>query len=205
MRQDDGVVVGVDHAAVGRDALRHLMGVVRRRQAGADVEELADAGLGGQVTDGPAEERAVGPHVGRDPRPDGNDLLGGFPVGGEIVLAAQPVVVDPGRVGHAGVDPARHVLGHRAAWLLLCHRCASSPPHGWPARRAQVHPDRAHPGLDAHLAQHGAHPLLNGRRRHSPGSGRPLIGLAPRAAGQRAVLPDGEAEPGCTMTCPGAR
>src|ERR1022692_1194142 len=28
----------------------------------------------------------------------------GFPVGGEVVLAAEPVVIDPGRVRHAGVN-----------------------------------------------------------------------------------------------------
>jgi hypothetical protein len=33
-----------------------------------------------------------------------SSLLGRLPVGGEVVLAAQPVVVDPGRVGMPGIE-----------------------------------------------------------------------------------------------------
>ena len=68
--------------------LRDLVGIVRRRDAGADVEELPDADLGGQVPDGPAEELPVGPDVADDRRPDGDDRLRGPLVGGEVVLAA---------------------------------------------------------------------------------------------------------------------
>jgi len=90
--------------------------VVLRGDAGADVEELADARLCGQETHGPAEEGAVragdGPGVGldRDHRP------GGILVGPEIVITAQPPVVDPGAVGLAGVDARRHPA------RLHCHR-----------------------------------------------------------------------------------
>jgi hypothetical protein len=52
-------VVGVDDAALGRDRLGHLVGVVRRRDAGADVEELADAGLAGQIADERARKARV--------------------------------------------------------------------------------------------------------------------------------------------------
>jgi hypothetical protein len=41
----DRVVVDVDHAGARRDGLRDLVGVVRGRDAGADVEELPDPGL----------------------------------------------------------------------------------------------------------------------------------------------------------------
>jgi hypothetical protein len=37
--------------------------VARGRDAGADVEELADSRFPGQVADGPPEERPVGPRV----------------------------------------------------------------------------------------------------------------------------------------------
>jgi len=45
--QDHRIVVHVDHVGLRRDRLGDLVGVVRGRDAGADVEELPDAGLGG--------------------------------------------------------------------------------------------------------------------------------------------------------------
>jgi hypothetical protein len=57
------VVIHVDDAGLGRGALRHLVGVVAAGQAGADVEELADARLGGQVVDRAAEEGTVGDYL----------------------------------------------------------------------------------------------------------------------------------------------
>jgi hypothetical protein len=83
------------------------MGVVLGRDAGADVQELAQPGLVGQVAHGAAEELPVGADAGDDERVVGDRGLGGLPVGGEVVLAAQPVVVDAGRVGHVGVERGR--------------------------------------------------------------------------------------------------
>ena len=60
VNQHQRIVVDVDDPGSGRDPLGHLVGVVRGRQTGADVEELADARLAGQVPDGPAEEGTVG-------------------------------------------------------------------------------------------------------------------------------------------------
>ena len=60
--EDQRVVVDVDDPGVGGDPLGDLVGVVRGGQAGADVEELPDAGLAGQVAHGAAEE---GPRVAR--------------------------------------------------------------------------------------------------------------------------------------------
>ena len=51
MDQHDGVVVDIDDAALWRHRLGDLVGVVGRGQAGADVEELADARLAGQILD----------------------------------------------------------------------------------------------------------------------------------------------------------
>jgi len=45
VQQDDGVVVDVDDPAVWSLALGDLVGVVGGRDAGSDVEELADACL----------------------------------------------------------------------------------------------------------------------------------------------------------------
>ena len=51
--------VDVDHAGGRHDRLRDLVHVVRGRQPGADVEELPDARLPGQVDDGAAKECPV--------------------------------------------------------------------------------------------------------------------------------------------------
>ena len=101
--QHDRVVVDVDDPAVRRDALRDLVGVVGGGDPGADVQELPDSGLPGQEADRAGEERAVGAHRVHQVRVGLQGLLAEFPVGGEIVLPAQPVVVHPGDVRHAGV------------------------------------------------------------------------------------------------------
>jgi hypothetical protein len=109
MGQHQGVVVGVHNLAVGGYLLGDLVGVDQRGQARPDVEELADTGLGGQVPHHPGQKRAVRPRAG--------DHLGAFPhyllrcdaVGGEVVLPAEPVPVDPGRVRHAGVQAAGRI------------------------------------------------------------------------------------------------
>ncbi|GAA4731899.1 hypothetical protein Prum_069770 [Phytohabitans rumicis] len=50
------------------------------------------------------------------------DLVADFPVGGEVVLAAQPVVPDPGAMWDGGIEPGRQVrapgaTGHRVPQL----------------------------------------------------------------------------------------
>jgi hypothetical protein len=92
------VVVDVDDPALRRRVLGDLVGVVRRREAGPDIQELPHAHVERQVADRPAEKSAV---RARGLAQHGISLqhkLGGFAVGGEIVLAAQPVVVNPRRV-----------------------------------------------------------------------------------------------------------
>ena len=61
MGEHDRVVVHVHDPGLRRDRLGDLVGVARRRDAGADVQELADPRVGGQVADGAAEERPVRP------------------------------------------------------------------------------------------------------------------------------------------------
>jgi len=104
VREHDGVVVDVDHAAVGRLRLRDLVRVVRARYSGADVEELPDAGLFDQVLDRAGEECPVGAHRGDQIGVRLDRRVAGRAVGRVVVLAAKPVVVDPGDVGDAGVE-----------------------------------------------------------------------------------------------------
>src|SRR5438132_842166 len=84
-------------------ALDHFVQVGRGGQAGADVQELADALAGGEVVDHPGHEVAVGPHRGRQVGPHPGDVGGRLPVRGEVVLTAQQVVVDPGGVRDIGL------------------------------------------------------------------------------------------------------
>ncbi len=80
-------------------------------QPGADVQELPDAHLGDQVADGPAEKLTLGPHADQDVGERGDDLLGRLPGHGEVVLAAEPAVVDPGDVRDGGVEAQIMRLG----------------------------------------------------------------------------------------------
>ena len=129
MREDDRVVVDVDDPGLGCDRLRHLVEVARRRDAGAEVEELPDPGVGGEVADGAAEERPVRPRAEGQVRPGLERRVGGGPVGGVIVLAAEQVVIHPGVVRDAGVErqgPGRAVTrcrrlvgGHLTAFPVM--------------------------------------------------------------------------------------
>jgi hypothetical protein len=65
VQQHDGVVVGVHDPRVRGGLLRHLMGVAGHRQPGADIEELPDAALAGQVPHDPGQESPVRPSCGR--------------------------------------------------------------------------------------------------------------------------------------------
>ena len=59
--ENPAVLEGLNEAVRPGDALRHLVGVVGRRQAGADVQELADPGLGREEADRAAGELAGHP------------------------------------------------------------------------------------------------------------------------------------------------
>jgi hypothetical protein len=102
--QHDRVVVDVDHAGGGLDLLGDLVHVLRGGQAGTDVEQLPDARLADQVADHAPEDVPLGAHAHlyRGQRRD--HLLGDGAVGGEVVLAAEKVVVDPGDVRLRGVE-----------------------------------------------------------------------------------------------------
>jgi hypothetical protein len=61
--QHDWVVVDVDRPGVGREPLGHGVDVVVGGDAGADVEELPDANLAGEIPHRPLEEPPVRLHV----------------------------------------------------------------------------------------------------------------------------------------------
>jgi hypothetical protein len=102
--QDHRVVIEVDHAGGRVDAVGDLVHVLRGGQARGDVEQLPEAGLADQVADHAAEQVALGAHAHLDGGQLGDDLIGDGPVGGEVVLAAEQVVVHPGDVRARGVE-----------------------------------------------------------------------------------------------------
>jgi hypothetical protein len=104
VQQHHRIVVGVDDPRLGSHPLGHLVGVVRGRQPGTDVQELADARLAGQVADRPAQKGPVRPGLGHDARQHRGHLVARLPVDGEVILAAEPVVPDPGRMGHRRIQ-----------------------------------------------------------------------------------------------------
>jgi hypothetical protein len=124
VRQHDRVVVDVDDAGFGRNRLSDLMGVVLRRQPGTDIKELPDPGLLREVAHRGGEKRPVRPNAGQDVRVDLERGLCGLPVGGEVILAAQPVVLDTRRVCHADIDLRDGVVLAPSA-TTLCHHLPS--------------------------------------------------------------------------------
>jgi hypothetical protein len=89
------VVVGVRDLGVRVHRLRDLVDMAADRQAGADIEELADARLAGQVPDGPGQEVPVIPRCSRRAGQGRRERLRGFPVHRVVVLPAEVVVVNP--------------------------------------------------------------------------------------------------------------
>src|ERR1700691_2237138 len=104
MGEDNGVVVDVDDAAAGPDLLGDFVGAAGGGYAGTDVEELRQPGLVGQEPDRASEEGPILACRGGRRGVDRRQRVCVGPVGGEVILAAQPVVVDPGMVRDAGVE-----------------------------------------------------------------------------------------------------
>jgi hypothetical protein len=67
-------------------------------QPGPDVEELPYPAFGREESHGPCQERPVGPHVRDDPRVGLDRPFSRLTVRREVVLPAQPVVVDARRM-----------------------------------------------------------------------------------------------------------
>jgi hypothetical protein len=110
VREHERVVVDVHDAGRRRGFLGDLVDVVRGGQPGTDVEELPDAGFGGQVPDGAAEECPVLSRRDPDERRVPQHLRRRLPVGREVILAADEVVVHPGGMGPGRVDLGRRFL-----------------------------------------------------------------------------------------------
>ncbi len=112
MHEDGGVGVGVDDAGVGGVPLGDLVGVLGGGQSAADVEELPDADVAGEVAHRAAEELAGGHRDAGDARVLLAQRVAEFLVHGVPVLTPEPVVPEARRVRHGRVDFERNgVLG----------------------------------------------------------------------------------------------
>ncbi|GFJ77498.1 hypothetical protein Phou_016780 [Phytohabitans houttuyneae] len=112
MDHHHGIVVHVDDSGAGGGRLGEFVDVGGGGKPGADVEVLVDSGVRGQVGDGPVHEASVFLGGGADVWEGFGDLVGGFAVGGDVVFAAEPVVVAAGRVRPGGVDRLVTAAGH---------------------------------------------------------------------------------------------
>jgi hypothetical protein len=72
--------------------------------AGADVDDLPDTGLGGEIPYRPLQESAVLPGYGPDFGQYPQDRRRRFPVDHVVVFAAEVVVIHAGRVWPACID-----------------------------------------------------------------------------------------------------
>ena len=102
MGNDDRIVVDVGNPGVRCDFLGNLVDIAHCRQPGTDVEELPDAGLGGQephsAEGSPGSPADIG-GISQDRQYFQRQLA----VGSEIVLPADEEVIDPRRVRHGYV------------------------------------------------------------------------------------------------------
>jgi hypothetical protein len=94
VREDDRVVVDVNDPAFRRHLLGDLVRIVRGRDAGADVEKLADSRIFSQIAHCTGQKGTIGANRENDIWIGLDRLLTGHPVGGEIVLPAKPVIIN---------------------------------------------------------------------------------------------------------------
>jgi hypothetical protein len=106
VHEDHRVVVRVDHACLTAVLPGDFMHVRAARQATANVEKLTDPGVA-QESGCPRKELAVTTHGVQNLRHRPHHFLRGAPVSREVVLAAQAVVIDPGRVRDVCADIRR--------------------------------------------------------------------------------------------------
>jgi hypothetical protein len=80
------------------EALGGFMDVADRGDTGTDVEELIEA-LRHEEVDGALEKGAIGAGDQGRVGLEGDDLLGGTAINGQVVIAAEVVIVHAGRAG----------------------------------------------------------------------------------------------------------
>src|ERR1019366_6443573 len=151
VRDRDRVDLDVGNPGTRIGLMGDLVHVALGRNAGADVEELADAARG-EEPHRPAEEIAVGPRDRPDVGIDRGDRPAQVLVGQEIVAAAQQVVVDTGGVRPLGVHSRRYparLVSPRASPPGVCDPAAvlCAAPGPTPGQRSFVRgarPSRGH-------------------------------------------------------------
>src|SRR3569833_620987 len=148
---DDRIVVHVDDAGLRVVLLGDLVDVLGGRQTAADVDELGDATLADEVTDGPQTEPAVLDDDLPDARIGGERLSRAVTVHLEVVLAAKQAVDDAGDRRD----------GERDHWLEAVDRIVGGwrlVPHVRRRSTAGGAADAVGMGKHAKLIRFGTHP-----------------------------------------------
>jgi hypothetical protein len=114
MGPDHRVVVHVGDPRGRGMRQRRLVHAELGRQSRAEVEELLDTRLAGNVAHRPGQERPAVPGDGRDIGNRGEQLGRGGAVNGEVILAAKQEIINPSHVGRRHIHAAwdRHRLHH---------------------------------------------------------------------------------------------
>ena len=107
VRQHHRVGIDVGDPGCGQDRPHGLVDRRGDRKPRAQVDELPDP-LPGRPANGRDEERSVLLDQRGQRRVDPYQPHRLGPVGSEVILAAQPVVVDPRHVWHGGIQPGSH-------------------------------------------------------------------------------------------------
>jgi hypothetical protein len=108
VREDEWIIVDVDHAGLAVDSLSDLVRIVGGGQAGADIQESADS-RADKVGDRAHEELALFLRHLHDGRELLADLITDHSIDFKVVAAAQDVIPDPRA---ARLVPVDVWLGH---------------------------------------------------------------------------------------------
>ena len=144
VRHRHRVDVDVAHPRRRVDPLGDLVHVADGRDAGADVEELADPGVGEELHRA-AQEGPVGLGHQRGLRHGVHHRPGGRPVGGEVVGAAEVVVVHAGRRWGVSMSMVSGAQSGRCMPYPFCQRRGPRRPVGHPGILPR--PRAVRPGL----------------------------------------------------------
>src|ERR1700722_4052227 len=139
VREYHRIVVDVHDPGLAIGPPRHVVHVTRGRQAGTNIDKLADTGVGSQKIHRSPQKGPVRPARLANVRQIGHYFIAGLPVSRVIVFAAEQVVINAGRTWNIGPECRPPVT---AALAIL------TPRQRRVSFRALREPELAVPGAD---------------------------------------------------------
>src|SRR6266536_3406857 len=136
VREHDGVIVDIHDPGFRCYRLGHLVGIVGRWDAGADIQELPDTFFADQIADGAGEEQPVSTSLGDDGWEHLGDLITDMAVDRVVVFSADPVIPDTRGMRDIGLKdgPGRIRVLHLVDLLRACKAARLCRP-AWPVPR----------------------------------------------------------------------